>query len=86
MTDATPDLPALIARVRVCEDTDDLLRLSERLCGHGHLPPNVILAPDTWLVLLTREDAQALYKARGVNIHGETWDEQRQDWGLKDGF
>lgn len=40
-------------------------------CGHGHLPGNVILADDTWLTLLTREQAQALNASIGVNIHGE---------------
>lgn len=41
-------------------------------CGHGHLPGNVILADDTWLTLLTREQAQALNDSIGVNIQGET--------------
>lgn len=46
-------------------------------CGHGYLPGSVILADDTWLMLLTREQAEAVNKSIGVNIHGEKWDGEK---------
>lgn len=50
-------------------------------CGHGHLPGNVILADDTWLTLLTREQAMAVNALIGVNIHGEKRVEEPQKGG-----
>ena len=40
-------------------------------CGHGHLPPNIILADDRWIVILSRQEGERLTKSYGVNIHGE---------------
>lgn len=40
-------------------------------CGHGHIPGQVILGDETWLTLLTREQAMAVNALIGVNIHGE---------------
>ena len=40
-------------------------------CGHGYVPPSVILSDDTWLVILTREEADKLYGSYPTTITGE---------------
>jgi len=47
------------------------LETAASCCGHGYVPPSVILVDDTWLVVLTREEAERLYAAYPTTIHGE---------------
>ena len=47
------------------------LETAASCCGHGYVPPSVILADDTWLVILTQEEAEKLYASYPTTITGE---------------
>jgi len=39
-------------------------------CGHGKLPPSVILDDDTFVVLMDRKTALEFFDRYGIDIHG----------------
>lgn len=39
-------------------------------CGHGQMPPSIILHDDRWLVIMTRAEADAFYAQYPTDIHG----------------